>query len=148
MKLQQGFTLIELIIAIAVVGVLSTFAVMGFAQAVQAANFLDLKDAASRVALAQQNHRQIFNQFASRVQASGSSSADTLLFADASKYDFSVDLRSYNEFVVDVQTRPGNSMPSDDCFIVRVRNRQGILVFESFDKEAKNNTTSNCLQNG
>ena len=148
MNTHRGFTLIELMMGLAVVAILATAAALGMSHAVQSAYFLDLKDTASRLAIAQQNHRQVFNQFAPQVAAAGTVSSNQLVFPDASRYRVRVLTRGYNEFEAELEPRAGTPAPSDECFIVRVRSQQGIIAFQSFDRTHQQNTTTVCLQNG
>lgn len=143
-----GYTLIEMLITIAIVGIISAFALNSMGNAVRQANFVDLKDAASRFAIAQQGHRQIFNQFADQVTDISTPNAGRIVFSDAVKYNIAVRSTSYNEFTADLSVRDSKFSPTDNCNIVRVNSKLGILKFETFHKNGSTNTTAECLQNG
>ncbi|MDH4396698.1 MAG: type II secretion system protein [Limnobacter sp.] len=146
---SEGFTLVEILITIAIVGIISSFALSSVTNAVRNANFVDLKDAASRFAIAQQGHRQIFNRFADQVSSTENSATDRrMVFTDADKYEINVRSTSYNEFTADLSVRDTNQSPTDNCHTVRVNSRLGILKFESFSKNGSANTTAECLGNG
>lgn len=144
----EGFTLIEILITIAIVGIVSAFALNSMGDAVRNANFVDLKDAASRFAMAQQSHRQIFNRFADQVTDNGTPNDRRISFSDATKYNITVRSTSYNEFVADLSVRDSKFSPTEKCSIVRVNSKLGILKYESFHKNGTTNTTAECLQNG
>ena len=137
-------------ITLAIVGIISAFALSSMSNAVRNANFVDLKDAASRFAIAQQSHRQIFNRFADQVADNNNNQATSrrIVFSDSDKYDINVRSTSYNEFTADLSVKDGKLSPTDNCHIVRVNSRLGILKFESFDKNGSTNTTAECLHNG
>lgn len=144
----EGFTLLEIMITLAIVGVVSAFALTSMGNAVRNANFVDLKDAASRFAIAQQSHRQIYNQFADQVTDNNTANARRIVFSDASKYNITVRNTSYNEFTADLSVRDRKFSPTDNCSIVRVNSNLGIMKFETFAKNGATNTTAECLQNG
>lgn len=148
-RYSRGFTLVEILITITIVGIISSFALSSMTNAVRNANFVDLKDAASRFAIAQQGHRQIFNRFADQVSGTEDRATDRrLVFTDANKYDINILSSSYNEFTADLNVKDTKQSPTDNCHTVRVNSRLGILKFESFAKNGSTNTTNECLGNG
>lgn len=147
MRPSAGFTLIEAALVLTIIGVLSTFALYSGRSAVQAAYFVDLKDAAARLALAQQAHRQIHNRFATTVVASGTSNTTTLVFSDASKYQFTITNDAYNEFTATVTVLSSTAQPTPECGRIEITSRRGITSFQTSDLTTGVNTTSKCLRN-
>lgn len=145
----EGFTLVEVLITLAIVGVIGAFALSSMTNAVRNANFVDLKDAASRFAIAQQSHRQIFNRFADQVSnINDQATSHRIVFSDSDKYNVNVLSTSYNEFTADLSVKDSKLSPTDNCHTVRVNSRLGILKFDSFSKNGNSNTTAECLNNG
>jgi type IV pilus assembly protein PilE len=148
---QKAFTIIELMIAILVVGVLSTLAVTNYNNSVARSNFKMMREVAAKFALSQQEHRQRYGAYASTVQSSGNSAASTMIFAEATNYSIKVSSANIRTFVATITptqtTNNASRNTPEDCRTIQITSEQGYLSYLALDN-AGNDNTNNCMPNG
>lgn len=151
MRRQQAFTILELMIAVAIAGVLSTLAIMNYDESIRRSNFKNMREIGAKFALLQQEHRQRFGRYASKVAANGNATIDTMVFSDLPQYQVSIrnaNFRTFEATVTPVVTRndQGRQTP-DNCRTLRIVSDQGYLTYSSMDSENRD-STANCMPNG
>ncbi|HEY1059331.1 MAG TPA: prepilin-type N-terminal cleavage/methylation domain-containing protein [Limnobacter sp.] len=147
MKLSKGFTLIELMVALGIVAVLSTFAFGGYQDSLRNANFRLTRDVAEKVALVQQQHRQEFGQYASTVQTTGTPSANVLVLSEGVDYQITISQANFRDFTAKVTPSKRNIQGPTQCWTVQVNSQQGYLKFSALNQQQQD-TTAECMPNG
>jgi prepilin-type N-terminal cleavage/methylation domain-containing protein len=146
---QKAFTIIELMIAILVVGVLSTLAVTNYNDSVARSNFKMMREVAAKFALSQQEHRQRYGAYASTVQSSGNSAASTMIFAEANNYTVKVSKADFKTFEATIEPNANQTtyQTPDNCKKIQITSEQGYLSYVALDRADKDTTTT-CMPNG
>ena len=147
MQFKLGFTLIELMVALAIASVLASLAWNGYQSHIQNTNFNMMRDAASKFALKQQQHRQHFGQYASQVKASGNASASTLIFPEVSDFNTRILSSDFRSFSASLQAKTGSLSLKQECKTLIVQSQQGYLSFRSTDSNNKD-SSKQCLPRG
>ncbi len=147
MRSKQGFTLIELVIALAIAGLLASLAWSGYESRIQATNFNLMREAASKLALKQQQHRQTFGQYASQVASSGNASVSTLIFPEHQSFQTTILSADFRSFSASLRPKGATLNLRKECQTVIVQSQQGYLSFKSIDLE-KNDSSEKCLPRG
>ena len=147
MRFNRGFTLIELIIALAIAGLLTSLAWSGYESRIQATNFNLMREVASTLALKQQQHRQTFGQYASKVKNSGKASASTLVLTEHSDFNTTILSADFRSFSAAVQPKKGSLSIKRECATLIVQSQQGYLSFKSLGSNEKD-STKECLPRG
>jgi len=121
---QQGFTLIELIIVIAIVGILTSIALPMYRDYVIRANRTEAKAALAAVALAQERFYSANNTYTSNIASLGSmtvvkSTGET----DGGYYSISIALQSSgNAYTLSATPQAKAGQASDNCKILTLTN--------------------------
>lgn len=148
---QKAFTIIELMIALAVAGILTTLAITNYSETIKRSNFKNMREIAAKFALSQQEHRQRYGVYASTVSPSGNSSASTIIFAEAQNYTIKVTGADFRTFVATMtpssSTNGVSNNTPDNCRTIQITSNQGYLSYTSLDS-GKRDTTTNCMPNG
>lgn len=145
---KSGFTIIELIMAVAISAILSTLAYSAWQGNLDKTRFKSLQEVSSRFALSQQRHRLTYSRYASSVIASGNSSSNTIVFEEAADYNVKVLNADFVTFSATFapKSTTGLSELGLHCFQITVTSKQGFLSFTSADSKGQTNT--DCLPNG
>ena len=147
MRSKKGFTLIEFTIAAAIVAVLASIGLGGYQSHIQNTNFNLMREAASKFALKQQQHRQTFGQYASKVQTQGKASATTLIFPQASDFKTTILSSDFRSFSASLEPKSTSFALKKNCQTLHVQSRQGYLSFTSIDAN-KQDSSNACLPRG
>jgi type IV pilus assembly protein PilE len=93
MKKQLGFTLIELMVVILIIGVLAAYVLPSYERNVIVSKRTEAKNKLLQIAAAQEKHNVVYNQYADDM--TGAVAADNLglpaTFLDSDNYDYSMD---------------------------------------------------------
>lgn len=148
MRAARGFTLLELMITIAIVGVLATLSYGGFEHLREKSNFRTMQEFGVELALNQQLHRQRYGSYAQRVTSAGTSSSTNMVMPTSDKYTVKVsgaDFRGYT-----AQVTPSTNWPTrlpEECSVLVVESDRGLQRFGA--KSATNAPTSDkCIPHG
>lgn len=114
MTSSRGFTLLELLVAVAIVGILAGIAYPSYTASVQRGWRTEGKSALMRMAQAQERHYTAFNTYTDN---SGGGTADKQHVANA----FSGDSSTSGRYVISVAGCAGGSIAS--CFVVTAQPR-------------------------
>lgn len=147
MKPQLGVTLLELLIALAIMAVVGTLSAGAYQNHKENSNFRQMKEVGAKFALAQQQHRQKHGRYASLVQATGNDTSSLLVFPERANYSIQITNGDFRRFRARISTTRANLKPSSTCHTLIVDSTQGFLNFTS-DNENDNDTTRTCLPNG
>lgn len=148
MRAARGFTLLELAITIAIVGVLATLSFAGYESSVERSNFRSMQELGVELALKQQMHRQRYGRYAQNIANSGSADANRLVMPSASNYAISVSNADFRGFRALVQAKQGDTkrLPVD-CKVLVVESDMGNQRFGSTSGSGQN-TSSTCIPHG
>lgn len=148
MRMGQGFTILELAIAVAIVGILATFSYASYEASWEKSNFRAMREFGVEFALKQQLHRQQFGRYAQRVDNKGLSSPDRLVMASAAEYQVNVsnaDLRGYRAEIMP-HAEDDRRLPSD-CRVLLVESDTGSQRFKT--RSSSNEiSTKRCIPYG
>lgn len=148
---QKAFTIIELMIALAIAGILATLAITNYDESIRRSNFKNMREIAAKFALSQQEHRQRYGVYASTVSPSGNSSASTMIFAEAQNYTIKITNADFRTFVATMTPSSSTNSISNDtpdaCRTIQITSNQGYLSYISLDS-GQRDTTTNCMPNG
>lgn len=108
-KKAAGFTLVELLVAIAIIGILSTIAIPSYQEAVRKSRRADAHAGLTSMALEQENFRMINAAYAS---ATGSDSNDVKL-PSSEYYSFAISGTSASAFTIKATAKTGTSQIKD-----------------------------------
>lgn len=144
---QKAFTIIELMVAILVVGVLSTLAITNYSNSVQRSNFKSMREIAAKFALSQQEHRQRYGAYAGSVQQAGTSSSSTIIFSELQNYSIKISKADFRTFVATITPKTGSYNTPDGCRSIAITSNQGYLSYISLDSKNRDTTTT-CMPNG
>jgi type IV pilus assembly protein PilE len=147
MHRQRAFTLLELMIALGVVGILSTLAFMNYNSSVERSNFRNMREVAAKLALSQQEHRQRHGRYAGTVSATGTSSATNMLFSEATDYTVRITASDFRTFNAEITPSRATFNTPTNCRTVVVNSNQGYLTYSSLSADKKN-STNDCMPNG
>ncbi len=147
MQFNRGFTLIELIIALAIAGLLASLAYGGYQTRIQDTNFNLMREAASKLALKQQQHRQTFGQYASKVTGAGNASQTTLVFPEIQNFNTTIQSSDFRSFSAELTPKSKSFAMKKKCATLIVSSQQGYLFFKSMDANRKDSSTE-CLPRG
>ena len=147
MKCQTGFTLIEMMFALAIVAILATIAANSYSNVMAQSNFRSMRDVGAKIALAQQQHRQFFGQYATRVVDNGQTNTSTLVLPEASQYNITISNAGFRDFVATLTPRSSNLQGTSDCWSVRVSSLRGFLSYSALNN-AQQDSTARCMPNG
>lgn len=148
MRARHGFTLIELCIAIAVVGVLATLSYAGYESTWEKSNFRAMQEFGIELALNQQLHRQRYGRYAQTVSTTGTPDANRLVMASANRYDIGINSADFRAYSAQVRphTLDSKRLPAN-CRVLVVESSMGIQRFGS--RSATNqNSTEQCIPHG
>lgn len=148
MRAARGFTLLELAITVAIVGVLATLSFAGYESSVERSNFRSMQEFGVELALKQQIHRQRYGRYAQNIANSGSTDANRLVMPSASNYAISVSSADFRGFRAQVQVNQGDTirLPSD-CKVLVVVSDMGNQRFASTSASGQN-TSATCIPHG
>ncbi|WP_334120371.1 prepilin-type N-terminal cleavage/methylation domain-containing protein [Limnobacter sp.] len=148
MRAGLGFTLIEIAIAIAIVGILATLSFAGYESSWEKSNFRSMREFGVELALSQQLHRQRYGRYAQSISSSGNPDANRLVMPSASKYQVNISSADFRGYRAQVKTHSNDPMRlPTDCRILVVESDMGIQRFGS--KSATNqNTSDRCVPHG
>lgn len=142
-----AFTLIELLVALSITAILASLVLANSFSSLERRRFLELQEVATRLAVAQQTHVLVFNQYASNVLSSGNSNPNNLVFEESSTKSIRIISTTVTGFTAEVKARPGDSQPGDLCHSVRLIVDKGFGTLQAFDNNGVD-STSNCLAHG
>ncbi|MEW6205417.1 MAG: prepilin-type N-terminal cleavage/methylation domain-containing protein [Pseudomonadota bacterium] len=148
MRAGLGFTLIELAIAIAIVGVLATLSYAGYESAWEKSNFRSMRDFGVELALSQQLHRQRYGRYAQNISSSGTPNASRLILPSASNYNVVVRNSNFRSYLAEVSPRENGPLRLPEaCRTLIVESDMGIQRFGA--RSASNqNTSERCVPHG
>lgn len=147
MARPNGFTILELMIALAVVGVLATLAYANYGDQIQRSNFKTMREVAAKLALSQQAHRQRYGRYASEVAAYGTPNTNRLIFKDASSYSIAIESADFRGFEANLAPRTDALDTPDQCKRLVVSSSQGYISYSSRNQKNQDSTTD-CMPNG
>lgn len=147
MKCQTGFTLIEMMFALAIVAILATIAANSYSNVMAQSNFRSMRDVGAKIALAQQQHRQTYGQYATRVVSSGQTNTNTLLIEEAAQYSINISNAGFRDFVVTLTPTVSTLNGTSECWSVRVQSQRGFLSYSALDR-SNQDSTARCMPNG
>jgi prepilin-type N-terminal cleavage/methylation domain-containing protein len=145
---NKGFTLLELLAAIAIVGILATLGYGSYQSNIEKSNFRSMQEFGVELALNQQLHRQRFGRYAQTVSSSGTPAASRLVMPSANKYQVSVssaDFRGYTAEVKKLNDSP-QKLPAA-CSVLIVESAMGIQRFGA-ESATGQNTSDQCVPHG
>lgn len=121
---QPGFTLVELLIVIVVIGILAAVAVPSYRQYVVRSQRADATSALLALATAQEKFYLQCNTYASDIAAATNCAAGEVAFSDTSEkgwYDLSITAASDTDFTVRAAPAGGSPQATDsDCSFFQV----------------------------
>lgn len=148
MRSNRGFTLLELLAALAILGVLATLGYGSYQSSVEKSNFRSMQEFGVELALNQQLHRQRFGRYAETISTNGSPAANRLVMPSADQYQISVstaDFRGYSAQVRNSANSP-KKLPSA-CVVLTVESAMGIQRFGAQSATGQN-TSEQCVPHG
>lgn len=145
---NKGFTLLELLAAIAIVSVLATLGYGSYQSNIEKSNFRTMQEFGVELALHQQLHRQRFGRYAQTVSNIGAPAANRLVMPSANKYQVRVsnaDFRGYR-----AEVKKNNNSPQKlpkACVVLVVESAMGIQRFGAQSATGQN-TSDQCVPHG
>nr|WP_294889980.1 prepilin-type N-terminal cleavage/methylation domain-containing protein [uncultured Limnobacter sp.] len=148
MRAGLGFTLIELIFAMAIVGVLATLSYASYESSWEKSNFRSMREFGVELALKQQLHRQRYGQYAKNVASTGMSDANRLVLPSAVGYQIVVYNPDFRGYRAEIKPSPDAPLKLPEaCKILIVESELGIQRFGA--RSASNqDTSSTCVPHG
>lgn len=148
MRTTLGFTVLELVVAMAIVAVLATLSYAGYQSTWEKSNFRTMQEFGLEMALKQQLHRQRYGRYAQNISNSGSPNASLLIMPSSNKYRVSINSADFRSFRAEIQPHQNDTMRlPEECRILLVESDMGSQRFGS--KSASNqNTSDRCVPHG
>ena len=148
MRTTKGFTILELMIAVAIVGVLATLSYAGYQSSIEKSNFRNMQEFGIELALNQQLHRQRHGRYASAVAANGASEANKLVMPSASEYRITVTSATFRDYeaLVTPKASDKRELPQD-CKILVVTSSMGKQRFLARNASGAD-TSAGCIPHG
>lgn len=143
---SKGLTLVELLVAIAIVGILATLALSHTAGAFEKQRFSELQEAAARLVMQQQTHMQVYGQFATQVNNQGQPNKSTLIISSAADKTISITATSATGFTADIRMKADQPQPNEVCRWLRIVVNKGFVDTSSFSA-SNADTTTRCVNN-
>ncbi|WP_370262569.1 type IV pilin protein [Limnobacter sp.] len=147
MDKQHGLTLLELIIAMAVMAVLASFGFAQYESSTHNTNLRVMRDTASKLALAQQQHRQTYGRYAERLKAKGEATDNTLVFAELEQFNIRITQATYSAFHAELSAKSPSGATKKQCAKLQVSSDLGFLSYATTDDKG-NSTSKECLGHG
>ena len=148
MRTTKGFTVLELMIAVAIVGVLATLSYAGYQSSIEKSNFRNMQEFGIELALNQQLHRQRHGRYASAVAAAGTPSATTLIMPSANDYLITINTADFRQYSATVTPTQNDIRPLPrDCKALVVQSIRGNQRFATRSANGQD-TTARCTPHG
>lgn len=148
MRAGLGFTLIELTVAIAIVGVLATLSYAGYEASWEKSNFRTMREFGVELALSQQLHRQRYGRYAQGVSSNGTPNANRLILPSSAKYRVLVSNSDFRGYRAEVTPSAGAPLKLPEaCRTLIVESEMGIQRFGA-RSAANQNTSDRCVPHG
>ena len=148
MRATKGFTLLELLAAIAIVGVLATLGYGSYQSNIEKSNFRTMQEFGVELALNQQLHRQRFGRYAQTVSSTGTPAANRLVMPSANKYQINVSSADFRGYTA--QVKKHNDSPQKlptACAVLIVESAVGVQRFGTQSATGQN-TSEQCVPHG
>jgi len=144
----KGFTLLELLAAIAIVGVLATLGYGSYQSNIEKSNFRTMQEFGVELALHQQLHRQRFGRYALTVASTGAPAASRLVMPSVTKYQVNVSSADFRGYTAEVRKhdRSPQKLPMA-CAVLIVESAVGIQRFGTQSATGQN-TSEQCVPHG
>lgn len=148
MQKALGFSLLELIVVMAIVAILTSLGYAGYQSVWEKSNFRTMQEFGVEVALSQQLHRQRYGRYAQNIASNGSPNANLLVVPSANKYQINISSADFRGFSALIQPHQNDPMRlPNECSVLVVESDLGFQRFGS--KSAANQTTSDrCIPHG
>lgn len=148
MRLGRGFTIIELMIAVAIVGLLAALGYPSFESLLEKSNFRTMREFGVDLALNQQLHRQRYGRYAQNITSAGISNPTLLVMPTSDQYQVVISRANFRGYIAEVKPSPEAPLRlPEECQTVIVRSDIGLQRFEA--KSASNTDTSAvCIPHG
>lgn len=137
---QLGFTLIELMIALAIVAILASVAIPSYQQSVNRGRHSDALIALEQVAAMQEQHYFRFNQYTTDVDDLGGVGG-TLTSPEGHYVITTVSTDVANDFTLTATANSGGAQSDTDCFSFRLASTGAKTAYTS-----TNTLQPNCLR--
>lgn len=148
MRSNSGFTLLELSIATAIIGVLATLSYEGYQSSLEKSNFRNMQEFGSEMALSQQLHRQRYGRYSQNIASNGTTNANRLVMQSADQYKITVTRADFRGYSARIQAHASDPLRlPDNCKILIVESDMGIQRFRS-RSGTNQDTSSRCIPHG
>lgn len=144
MNRNRGYTILEVCIALAIVGILATLSINGYEGVREKNNFKAMQEMASKLALEQQHYRQKFKRYATQIASSGATNSSQLVIPDAQRYQISVSSPNSRDFTATIRPTDQTLQTPSNCRSLLLYNNRGYLRYETRSSSGQN-TTAECL---
>lgn len=144
MNKYKGFTILEVCIGLAIVGILATLSINGYEGIRERNNFKAMQELASKLALEQQHYRQKFKRYATQISSSGTSNSSYLVIPNAQQYQIALSSSNTRDFTATIRPTDQALQTPNNCRSLLLFSNRGYLRYETRSASGQN-TTSECL---
>jgi prepilin-type N-terminal cleavage/methylation domain-containing protein len=144
MNRYKGFTILEVCIGLAIVGILATLSINGYEGIREKNNFKAMQELASKLALEQQHYRQKFKRYATQISSSGTSNSSFLVIPNAQQYQIALSSSNSRDFTATIRPTDQALQTPNNCRSLLLFSNRGYLRYETRSASGQN-TTSECL---